>query len=154
MSKKIYLILILVVAVAAVLGFYKYGGNGVENSGPEAGVPVTGDNSVPQAIETATITYTANGFSPNKITVKQGTKVTFVNSSPESFWPASAKHPTHTVYPESDIKKCGTSEADSIFDACSGIPPGGGWSFVFNSPGTWNYHDHLNASRFGSIVVE
>ncbi|MBI5005085.1 MAG: hypothetical protein HZC03_00520 [Candidatus Lloydbacteria bacterium] len=101
----------------------------------------------------ASISYTANGFSPSTITVKKGTEITFSNESGKDFWPASAMHPTHTIYPGSSITKCGTADASHIFDACAGIASGGSWSFVFNEVGSWKYHDHLDTSHFGTVVV-
>src|SRR3989344_749590 len=100
------------------------------------------------------ITFTETGFSPSVLTVKAGETVKFVNSSDGNFWPASAIHPTHTVYPGSGIEKCDTAERESIFDACDGIAPGGSYEFTFNEVGEWGYHDHLNAKFFGKVVVE
>lgn len=99
------------------------------------------------------VSYTDNGFSLATITVKKGTMVTFSNESGKDFWPASAMHPTHTVYPGSSITKCGTADASKIFDACVGIKSGSTWSFVFNEVGSWKYHDHLKAANFGTVVV-
>jgi plastocyanin len=64
------------------------------------------------------------------------------------------KHPTHEVYPGSSIKKCGTLEQNKIFDACHGLKQGEKCSFVFNEVGEWYYHDHLNPSWKGEIVVK
>ncbi len=113
-----------------------------------------GSDEKDNIIETTEVIYTDSGFSPKEITVAKGATVVFKNESSSDFWPASAMHPTHTVYPGSDIKKCGTSEEVNIFDACKGIAPGGSYSFIFNQVGKWDYHDHLRASNFGSIVVE
>ena len=99
------------------------------------------------------ITYTDEGFSPSELTVAAGTEVTFVNNSSSDLWPASAVHPTHTVYPGSNISKCGTEEASTIFDACVGIAPGGTYKFTFNEVGEWGYHNHLKVSEFGRIIV-
>ena len=101
-----------------------------------------------------TIEITSGGFSPQTVTVKAGTKVTWVNKTTSTSWPATAIHPTHAVYPGSDINKCGTSEASAIFDACHEMKPGELYSFIFNEKGTWAYHDHKYPSRFGKIVVE
>lgn len=100
------------------------------------------------------VRVTANGFEPASLTVKKGDRVTWMNEAGREVWPASAVHPTHTAYPGSDIAKCGTAEAATIFDACGGITNGSAWSFVFNEAGTWRYHDHLRASVTGSVVVE
>ena len=100
------------------------------------------------------IEYSASGFTPNAVTIKQGDTVKWVNKSTVDTWPASAKHPTHEVYPGSGITKCGTAEESGIFDACKGIPPNGSYSFKFNEKGTWFYHDHLDSKKFGQITVE
>lgn len=113
-----------------------------------------GANKKPAMAQSAIITYDDNGFSPNPLTVKVGTKVTFKNKSSVDFWPASAMHPTHEVYPGSSITKCGISAAGTIFDACAGVVPGASWTFTFKEKGSWWYHDHFKASRYGKVVVE
>ena len=110
---------------------------------PQDGSPIS------RAVE-----ITSNGFSPETITIKQGERITWLNKWEESSWPASAVHPSHKSYPNSDIAKCGTDEENEIFDACRGIAQGESYSFVFNEVGSWNYHDHLNPSSRGTVVVE
>ncbi len=100
------------------------------------------------------IEITSSGFNPKTLTIKTGEGVTFVNKNTNAHWPASAFHPTHTVYPASGIEKCGTSEQSLIFDACKGLKQEETWSFTFNSKGDWKYHDHLNPSLFGSVIVQ
>ncbi len=102
----------------------------------------------PPAAPPNTIIYSDAGFSPSSLTVSKGTSVTFRNDSSRQMWPASGPHPTHEAYPEPG--GC----IGSKFDACAGIDPGGSWTFEFNQVGTWRYHDHLNASLRGTIVVE
>lgn len=100
------------------------------------------------------ITYGDEGFAPQTLTVQAGTMVAWVNESSGEMWPATAAHPTHTVYPGSSSSKCGTVEEESIFDACRGVSPGGSYSFTFNEVGDWKYHNHLMPTSFGSVVVE
>jgi plastocyanin len=45
-------------------------------------------------------------------------------------------------------------EQDKIFDACRGLNQEESWSFIFNEIGEWYYHDHLNSSWKGEIVVK
>lgn len=106
------------------------------------------------APQAAVITYTDAGFAPETLTVSAGTKVVFTDNSSNNFWPASNVHPTHTEYPGSDIEKCGTAAASTIFDACGGVAPGGSFSFTFNNKGAWRYHDHLDAGFGGTVVVQ
>ncbi len=109
---------------------------------------------VDTTVQGNTIEITDKGFSPKELKIKQGDKVTWMNKDSLGHWPASAMHPTHEKYPGSSIKKCGTSEESSIFDACKNVEAGSSWSFTFNEKGTWAYHDHSNPTLFGKVVVE
>jgi len=95
------------------------------------------------------VSYTNNGFSPQSVTIALGGSVTFVNDSSHGMWVASNFHPTHTQYPEKDSSNC----LGSSFDSCVAIPPGGSWQFIFNSVGTWGYHNHVGAGMIGTVVV-
>lgn len=79
-------------------------------------------------------------FSPATITVKKGTEVTWVNKDPEPCWIASDPHPIHTGL--------------AGFDAGKGIKQDGTFKFTFQKTGTFGYHDHLNISSTGKVVVE
>lgn len=94
------------------------------------------------------VTYAAAGFSPNTLTIKKGGKVIFKNEGSSPMRPASGIHPTHRLYPTTG--GC----IGSTFDACGAISPNQSWSFIFDIPGTWKYHDHLNPSKTGTIIVE
>ncbi len=86
------------------------------------------------------VVYTDAGFSPNKIEVAAGSVVVFKNESSSLMWVASAPHPTHTNYPEFDAKKGYEKDANYVF--------------TFSKTGEFKYHDHLNPSRFGAVVVK
>ena len=99
--------------------------------------PVQAPETLPvtqQSPATNTIAYTDTGFSPQSITVKPGTTVTFVNQSSTDMWIASAVHPTHLELPG--------------FDQLKGGPKGSTYSFTFEDVGTWRFHDHLNPTPF------
>ncbi len=123
---------------------------------PSSFVPAPESENVPEMIveERTVVTYTDSGFSPLTTTIKVGGEVLFINKSSNDFWPASDVHPTHQVYPNSDIQKCFTGQTQGIFDACRPLSPGTSWSFVFEHPGTWRYHDHLNPGFTGTIIVQ
>lgn len=104
--------------------------------------------------QTFTVIITDDGYSPQSLTISSGDKVTWKNEGVQSNWPASAMHPTHKVYPGSDIEKCGSPEEENIFDSCQGLANGGEWSFTFDEVGSWGYHDHLHANLRGTIVVQ
>ena len=78
-------------------------------------------------------------FSPLAVKVRKGGKVTWTNKSSRAVWPASAFHPTHTLYPG--------------FDALRGLKTGETYSFVFEKAGSWKYHDHLNSGATGVVEV-
>ena len=94
------------------------------------------------------------GFEPEEVIINPGTKVIFENISSQPRWPASNLHPTHRLYPNSGIEKCGTPEETKIFDACRPIPPGKTFEFIFNYIGEWRYHDHLFPQMKGKIIVK
>ena len=146
MNSKTYGIVIGVIVILALVGAIFY----FSGSAPSGQQKQSSDNYVSNQTggQTKEIVFTDSGFSPSVLTIKAGTTVVFKNSGSKDFWPASAKHPTHNEYP---IKGgC----VGSIFDACKAIAPGGQWEFKFDVLGGWNYHDHLNPTFFGKVVVE
>ncbi|MEK6907304.1 MAG: plastocyanin/azurin family copper-binding protein [Nanoarchaeota archaeon] len=119
-------------------------------AGCTGGQTTTDQSSLPGSSEhkTLTVEITSEGFNPNPVTIAVGDTVTWVNKDTIEHWPASAMHPTHTVYPESG--GC----IGSKFDACKGLKLGESWSFTFNEKGTWNYHDHLVLGLYGKVIVQ
>jgi len=117
-------------------------------AGVGVGVGVGADAGLEVVPSAMTITYGANGFSPSSVTIKKGGTVTWVNETGGTMWVASAMHPTHMVYDGT------TREAHcpgtTTFDQCAS---GNRYSFTFDKVGTWNYHDHVNAGKFGSVTV-
>lgn len=102
------------------------------------------------ASETVVISYTEEGYAPANVTIKKGDTVRFVNNATsQETWPASAVHPTHTVYPEKSASDC----LGSSFDACRGLKAGESWEFTFNSAGEWRFHDHMHPSQTGTVIV-
>ncbi len=91
------------------------------------------------APEDAVISYSDSGFSPAEIRVKVGQKVVFKNGASANMQINSAVHPTHTLFPELNIGV---------------IAPGQIKSVTFTKAGTYKYHNHLNTSQSGTIVVE
>lgn len=113
------------------------------------GVGVVGNPSLNTDPFDVTITYTDEGYTPNEITIKKGTRVRFLNASKEMTWPASGVHPTHTLYPEKENSDC----LGSSFDACQDLKQGEFFDFTFNYVGEWRYHDHSHAYNTGVITV-
>jgi plastocyanin len=126
---------------------------GTDMTGDPEESPIPGgmmDAGMMEGSPAATITYDGTKFSPSSVTVKKGEIVRWVNNSSQATWPASAIHPTHSVYPEKTSSDC----LGSAFDACKGLKQGESWDFKFNTPGEWRYHDHLHASQTGVVIVQ
>lgn len=99
------------------------------------------------------VEMTEDGFSPDSVEIRAGTEVTWVNVGGTQHWPASNTHPTHTIYPGSDIQKCATNEKEKILDACGPMKKGDRYSFVFGDEGEWGMHDHLRPGLVMSVKV-
>lgn len=116
--------------------------NGTPVKGGSEGVgtqpaPIT-DQVMPGGVS---IEVTAGGtFSPATAVIKAGEAVTWTNHSATPVWIASNPHPTHTDYPG--------------FDSKSAIPAGGTYSFTFTKIGSWGYHNHLNPTVMGTVIVQ
>lgn len=85
------------------------------------------------------IVRTSRGWEPATVTVERGDAVVFRNESGDQAWPASDVHPTHELLPG--------------FDAERGLPDGAAWTFTFDRPGRFAFHDHLAPETRGAIVV-
>ena len=154
MSKtKIALVVVIIIAAGTYYGFTKKEiptavaptiPNESAKSEEVSEPPTAADEEIGKFV----VTYTDEGFLPKEINVKAGETVVFKNKSTKSMWPASAMHPTHAVYPTTG--GC----LGSTFDACKGVLPGESWSFKFDIPGNWKYHDHLTPKFFGAIDVK
>lgn len=86
-----------------------------------------------------TIVLTEEGFSPDVVHIRNGTEVTFTTTTGKFFWPASDLHPSHGIYP--------------AFDPKEPLVATESWSFVFDTPGEWSFHDHLSPYYTGVITV-
>lgn len=113
------------------------------NTGPPSPSPSPSPGQAGHTVE-----ITSLGFAPSAITVKAGDTVTWANTGTGTHWPASARHPAHTDYPEPG--GC----IGSKFDACRPLSSPETWSFTFHQKGSWAYHDHLNPGSTGKVVVE
>lgn len=85
------------------------------------------------------VIFANNAVNPTSLNIKVGDSVTFVNNDDTPHWPASGVHPTHQI--------C------MGFDALKGLSKGETYSFTFNEAKTCPFHDHLNPSIGGQIIV-
>jgi plastocyanin len=114
------------------------------NNSTESQSTTPSDNATSNASDSdqnssTTITYSDSGFSPATLTVKAGTTVTVKNDSSSSLQFSSDPHPVHTDNPELNMGV---------------LAPGKSDTFTVTKTGTWGYHNHLNPSDTGTIVVQ
>lgn len=88
--------------------------------------------------ETRMVSIEGFAFSPKEITIKKGTKVTWMNKDAAAHQIASNPHPLHTSLPEL---------------ASPVLARGESYSFTFQKTGTIGYHCHLHPSMQGKITV-
>jgi plastocyanin len=113
---------------------YKPTTTGSPNSG--AGAP---SSTTTSDVSAAVVTYSDSGFSPATVNAKVGQKVVFKNMSSNAVQVNSDPHPVHSLYPELNIGM---------------VAAGSEGSTTFAKAGTYTYHNHLNASQVGTIVVQ
>ncbi len=119
---------------------------------PEATIPETQGNIEQTVVKepVVVISYTNEGYDPREVNIKRGDTVRFTNNSTDQeTWPASAVHPTHSIYPEKREGDC----LGSSFDACRGLQSGESWDFTFSEVGEWRFHDHLHTAKTGIVNV-
>lgn len=119
--------------------FAKKGGTNYNPSPTTA--PTVNTEATSSSIEASevTVTLTADGFSPAALTIKAGTKVTWTNQSGVDSTVNSNPHPTHTDYQPLNLGR---------------FSNGGTLSLIFDKPGTYGYHNHLNPAQTGTVTVQ
>lgn len=88
----------------------------------------------------ATIRITAQGFDPGNVEIIKGKSVLFINDDISPHWPASDVHPLHTLCPG--------------FDALRGLKTREQYRVTFTKSKTCSFHDHLNPSLTGVIIIK
>ncbi len=159
MNQKV--VAVIAVVVVLIGGWYLLQGSPAAAPATETGTPSgmtaantpTGAEPSAEGPKGVVVTYTDQGFSPKSVSLAVGGTVTFVNQSSKKMWVASAMHPTHTTYSGTSLSQHCPDTNNDAFDECKGDAPGSSFSFTFDKVGTWNYHDHITSSNFGSVTV-
>ncbi|MFZ2049282.1 MAG: hypothetical protein WAV25_03245 [Minisyncoccia bacterium] len=133
--------IVIVIAVLVVAFFvWKY----IPMGSKPITLPIETSNTETDAttvsVTTNIVSYDGTSFTPATISIKQGDSVTFINNTEGKMSVASNPHPAHTDYPEFDQYKT-SSRGQKTF------------TFTFEKIGTWGYHNHLNATAGGTVVV-
>lgn len=131
------IVLVLIVGIWLLTGSKKNAPSPSPASNPSA----SQETASPSAeVIQMKVTITSSGFMPQTITVKAGESVTWVNGDNVSHQVNSAVHPTHQVYPP--------------LNTVGELKAGESKSLMFPDVGSFKYHDHLNPSLIGTVVVE
>lgn len=101
--------------------------------------PETSGSPIVEFIEPAYVTITNDGFVPETLKVAVGQSVIWTNEDAQPHAISSDPHPEHTSLPSlnSDV-----IDQDSTYQ------------YEFMQAGTYNYHDELDPSVTGTIIVE
>jgi plastocyanin len=161
MSKKLTFIVIAIIIVIAGLawaGFAK-GSSGTSSTTADSAA-ATDPASTPaettpspssptqevsdcQSMDKPEITYDNSGFSPKCIKVKSGTAVSWKNSGSTQIQIGADPHPSHT----------GNREvSDGQFTL--NVDPGATATSTLTTKGQHGFHNHLNPTAAGVIIVE
>lgn len=132
--------LVIVILIIAVIGIFTLGGKKDTNKNSAATpAPTANQTAGDKKIEGTIVAVTDSGFIPKDVTIKTGTKVTWINKAGTVVTVDSAQHPTHLVYPPLNLGQ---------FENGSSV------NLLFDKPGKYFYHNHLNPTQFGSVTVE
>ncbi|MDP9211841.1 MAG: cupredoxin domain-containing protein [bacterium] len=135
------IIAVLLILLATVVGIVLFANQDPDEAAPGATpepsfAPDTAASTAPQSV---TVTLRDGTFTPREVTIEAGQSVVFVNESDAPAVIASDPHPTHT---DMAAFESGTLES------------GASYLFVFNERGNWGFHDHLNPSHTGTVIVQ
>lgn len=143
MNNKILIgTVILILAIGAVVLIVGKGGYQTPTTQTPSSATVESTQpptEITASAHQATVTLTQSGFEPATVTVKAGTKVVWANNSGGIATVNSVGHPSHLTYPPLNLGEFGNGSQVSL---------------VFDKTGTYKYHNHLNPSQTGQVVVE
>jgi plastocyanin len=139
--------IVLLVLIGAGIGYQKVHKATVVKTTTVTQAPATNSSNTATSTPTTadsttsavTITYSNSGFSPATVTVKSGGTVTIKNTSSKTVDFDSDPHPSHTD--------------DSQLNA-GPIAAGQSKTITVTTTGSFSYHNHLNSSEAGKIVIQ
>ena len=144
----IYLLIIAALVIGAYLLFFS---NVNQENMPQQNLT---DIKPMENTTTHEVIFTDSGYSPSELTIKAGDTVVFKNNSTQGMWTASAIHPSHMVYGGTSLQEHCPDLENNDFDQCKSAQPGELWSFTFSKTGAFGYHNHVNISHLGKIIVQ
>lgn len=143
MQRKVAIIVVAVLVIGAGVYFMMQQNNPTPKESTNTSTSSSSTAPTSPAVDTqevaATITYSGSGFLPEKVTVKSGQSIAIRNDSSTEVQFDSDPHPIHTTNKELNVEI---------------VAPGEVKTFTVTKTGTFGYHNHLNPSQEGTIVVE
>ncbi|MEX2209456.1 MAG: cupredoxin domain-containing protein [Patescibacteria group bacterium] len=134
------IIAILLILLAVVVGVVLFASQDTDEAVPATpGPTVAPETAASAAPQSVSVTLRDGAFSPDEVTIEAGQSVVFVNESGASAVIASDPHPTHT-----DLRSLESGTLES----------GASYLFVFNERGNWGFHNHLEPSQTGTVIVQ
>ena len=136
-KKTIWVVVAVVVVIGGAIGTYAM----TQKDAGAPSNPSTSDSGKKDSDKkiAATITYSDSGYSPSTITVKSGDTIAIKNTSSSEMQFDSDPHPVHTDDEELNAGP---------------VAPGQTITFTVTTTGTYGYHNHLNPSDSGTIVIK
>ena len=127
------IIIIIIIIVAGVYLYYAQSSNrnvqtGMNNSTNQS----MGNNSTNTTSAATTISIQNMTFNPNQITIKSGTNIQWVNND----------NVQHQISSDNGAFQSNT------------LNPGDSYNFFFAKTGIYGYHDALNPTITGTIIVQ
>lgn len=139
MNSKLVLgiVLVIVVLIGGYMLLSKNGSSPSQSNNTQSNPTPTTQTQTNQKDENVTVD--ASGFNPQSITIKAGTRVVWTNKSGGPVTVNSDAHPTHLLFPFLNLGEFNDGSSVSV---------------VFDKSGKYTYHNHLNPSQTGTVIVE
>lgn len=102
--------------------------------------PTPSITPTPTPRDSETIMVTNGKFVPEKITIKRGSLINFINLTNNPINIESADHPKHQLYPELNLGIVKTNDTTKSVD--------------FEKAGIYQYHNDNNLKMQGEIIVQ
>lgn len=133
-------LILMVVGIVIIVGGAFMLVNNTGKSQPQAtenqATAVPTQAGKPQQLD---VTVTSSGYEPGTITVAPGTQIVWTNKSGVDVTVSSDEHPTHLLWPFLNLGRFADGSSVSV---------------IFEKTGKYTYHNHLNSSQKGTVIVE
>jgi len=132
--------LLIIVVIVVLLGGFFLLVNKIKNNQVNQNQTTQKQNPTPaKTVEGKEVTVTNIGFEPQTINIKAGQRIVWTNKSGGDVTVNSDSHPTHLLWPFLNLGQ---------------FADGSSVSEVFEKAGKYTYHNHLNPSQTGTVIVE